>query len=765
MDRKTIVGYSDKISVRPGEKLTVMVSSDEGRDFEARLVRLIHGDTNPEGPGYRDEAVACDADGRHPGRRQQTLIGGCAVVPSGPRFAALASFTVQAMIWPTTPGKGAQSILSLWDGGRWAGFILGIDGSGALALTMGDGSGTVETVSSGVPLLEREWYMAAAGYDAATGRVWLLQEPMVRYAHVEHGAEVERAVGLKPGPFTAPFVMAAHYVEARGDRIVTAGHYNGKIDGPALAAAVLSRVEMEQLRAGLISEAVRPVLVARWEFGRDIDSERVRDIGPNRLDGETVNLPARGMKGWNWSGRAQSWRDAPEEYGAIHFHDDDLYDAGWEPSFTLTVPEMARSGLYAVHLSTGAGEADEDHVPFVVRPRRGEENKIAFLVPTASYMAYANDRNALGLLTQLVIGRLVTLQPQDLFLNDHPEFAASLYDTHSDGSGVCYSSRLRPIVNMRPKYPSWLGAKGSGLWQFNADTHIIAWLEAKGYAYDCISDEDLHHEGLDALRPYRVVITGSHPEYWSLPMWDALEAWKRLGGRLMYLGANGWYWRIAYHPSKPGVIEVRRAEDGIRTWAAEPGEYYHSFTGEYGGLWRRNGRPPQLMAGVGFTAQGFDVCSYYRRKPGSHDPRAAFIFEGVEDEIIGDFGLVGGGAAGLELDRADRALGTPPDALVLASSEDHTDVYVVVTEEILVNHPAMGGQENELVRADLVFYETPAGGAVFSTGSIAWAGSLSHNNYDNNVARITGNVLDRFLDPTPFGPGSTPRQSRKNSAT
>jgi N,N-dimethylformamidase len=39
---------------------------------------------------------------------------------------------------------------------------------------------------------------------------------------------------------------------------------------------------------------------------------------------------------------------------------------------------------------------------------------------------------------------------------------------------------------------------------------------------------------------------------------------------------------------------------------------------------------------------------------------------------------------------------------------------------------------------------------VFSTGSIAWCGSLSHNGYANNVARITGNVLRRFLDPTPF---------------
>jgi N,N-dimethylformamidase len=62
----------------------------------------------------------------------------------------------------------------------------------------------------------------------------------------------------------------------------------------------------------------------------------------------------------------------------------------------------------------------------------------------------------------------------------------------------------------------------------------------------------------------------------------------------------------------------------------------------------------------------------------------------------------------------------------------------------------MCGGEHPLVRADMVFYETPAGGAVFSTSSIAWSGSLSYNDYDNNVARITGNVLDRFLEETRF---------------
>ena len=71
-------------------------------------------------------------------------------------------------------------------------------------------------------------------------------------------------------------------------------------------------------------------------------------------------------------------------------------------------------------------------------------------------------------------------------------------------------------------------------------------------------------------------------------------------------------------------------------------------------------------------------------------------------------------------------------------------------EDIPLNYPGTGGAESPLVRADLVFFETAEGGAVFSTGSIAWAASLAHNDYNNNVSRITENVLRRFLDDTPF---------------
>ena len=121
------------------------------------------------------------------------------------------------------------------------------------------------------------------------------------------------------------------------------------------------------------------------------------------------------------------------------------------------------------------------------------------------------------------------------------------------------------------------------------------------------------------------------------------------------------------------------------------------------------------------------------------------------DEPIGDFGLVLGGAGGLEVDRVDEALGTPPHALVLATSNGFSDIYQHAVEEIVSMNPGQGGAENPLVRADMVYMEGPNGGAVFSVGSISWCGSLSHNGYDNNVSRITGNVLRRFSSEEPVG--------------
>jgi N,N-dimethylformamidase len=452
------------------------------------------------------------------------------------------------------------------------------------------------------------------------------------------------------------------------------------------------------------------------------------------------------MTGWNWEGIEEVFRHAPEQYGAIHFHEDDLEDCGWETDVALTVPGDLRSGVYALRLVQGEAE---DWVPFFVLPPRGSATaKALFLVPTASYLAYANEHIVHDVpVAQAILGHTSVIAEQDFYLYGHSELGLSTYDAHTDGSGVHFSSALRPIINMRPKFRM---APGS-VWQFPADLHLVDWLDAMGIEYDVATDRELHDEGPALLERYNVVFTGSHPEYYSREMLDAWETYLAGGGRGMYLGSNGFYWIIAWHPEKPGLMEVRKGEYGSRAWQARPGEYSMQLNGERSGLWRGRARAPQKVFATGFTAEGFDHSSYYVQLPDTRDPACAFIMEGIgPDEKIGDFGLAGGGAAGYELDRYDLLLGTPPSTRLLAYSEGHSDNYPHVVEEIYFNYPGMGGTADFQVRADITYFTTRNGGAVFSTSSISWCGSLSHNGYDNNVSRMTANVLRRFMEDEPL---------------
>ena len=119
---------------------------------------------------------------------------------------------------------------------------------------------------------------------------------------------------------------------------------------------------------------------------------------------------------------------------------------------------------------------------FAVRPKKGVRHRRALLpLPTASYLAYANHRLGIDVPgTEIGMGRLVEMERHHVFLQEHPEFGFSFYEVHADGSGVFYSSRNRPIVDMQPRIKGFLGGLGSNLWQFNADTHITGWLDHMG---------------------------------------------------------------------------------------------------------------------------------------------------------------------------------------------------------------------------------------------------------------------------------------------
>ncbi len=523
---------------------------------------------------------------------------------------------------------------------------------------------------------------------------------------------------------------------------IVRGGFSGKLALPAVYEGLLDEADVTALAGSGAQPAVPDGLLAWWDLSRRMGDFGIEGGTATSPDGVLVNGPTRGVTAHNWDGSCYEWRHAPSLYGAVHFHDDDVDDAGWAPTCSVTLDDDLPSGVYALRLRAGAVE---DHVPFFVGARAGHEQDVALVLPTASYMAYANEHSSTLESVQALAGHTPAVQPMDMLLMEHPEFGLSMYDHHGDGSGVSLSSRRRPIVGMRPRHRYNL----LGTWQFPSDLYLVDWLQHRGHGFDILTDDDLHRDGLAALQPYKVVLTGTHPEYTSERMLDAYEGYVAGGGNVMYMGGNGFYWVVSFHPEHPWLMEVRRGETGVRAWTGEPGETTHSTTGEKGGLWRFRGRPPQKLFGTGFTSEGYGGAFPYRRMPDSRRPEMAWVFAGVDfDEPIGDFGLVGGGAAGQEIDRADVALGTPPQTYLLASAQELNDSYLTVPEDSGSIMAGAGGTENPNVRADMTLYRTRDGGGVFATSSIAWSGALSHADYANNIAKITGNVLDRFRGHT-----------------
>jgi N,N-dimethylformamidase len=764
-----ITAYADKWSVQQGESIKFYVNCDGPERYHAQLVRLIHGDTNPAGPGFKAVELDAPVNGAHDGRRQVVHSGSYVVVPDR-RPLRVESFTLQCWIWPTMPTKvdgywkpGPQALIAKWSENR--GFGLFLNEEGAVELRVNG-----ERLSNGVPVRDRAWHFIAATFDE-TGRAVLYHEPQIRYALDPQIEPAEATLNTSIEHSDIPLVIAG-YVDRRDtgplgrssvpEGVIVGGHYNGKIDSPRLCNRALERLQIEQMKQGARPELderrgpgptgeLSTCMVASWDFSDGISTRRATDRGPYKLHGEVVNLPTRAMTGYNWRGVETNWQHAHNEYGAIHFHDDDLDDARWDVDFELDVPDDLRSAVYAMRLTSDEG--DEDYVPFFVRPPLGAYTaKIAVIMSTIDYMAYANEHlaaNAAG--AELLVYRIPIMQAQNMFLAEHREYGGSIYDTHTDGSGLCLSSRLRPVLSFRPKYDHFLT---QAPWQFPADLHLIDWLTEMGYEFDVITDEDISYDGLERIEGYNVLITGSHPEHKDGPYLDAIHAYKERGGRFMYMGADGFYWIHTFHPAygRGEVTEMRRCESGIRTWRADPGEYHHQANGQLGGMWRFVGRYLHAVAGTGMSSEGFDISSYYTRTPESNDPRIAWAFEGIDyDERIGDFGLVGGGAAGTELDIVDTTLASPPHTLVVGTSAGrHTEGYLLVMEDFGFNQQGLTGTEHPRVRADLGYHETPNGGACFAFSSISYCGSLSHNNYDNNISRLTKNVLDRFSQDGPL---------------
>ncbi|GAB2177909.1 hypothetical protein DLREEDagr8_34670 [Dongia sp. agr-C8] len=459
-------------------------------------------------------------------------------------------------------------------------------------------------------------------------------------------------------------------------------------------------------------------VAAAWRFppvGRPTQLAPVEGAGILEIH----NAPSFGLRSPRWDGSVLDPRLDPAHYDAVALHDDDLAEAGWPETHRVAVPDSAQSGIYAIEVVTAT---QMTRWPFFVTPKRWQA-ELAFLVPTFTYLAYADER--------LPPERFPWVCDDAGHRFARANALTSLYDTHNDGSGVSLASFHRPLATLRDDYNYPLCGAPHLL---PVDLHLLRFLHAQGIRVDLLTDADLDRGGLAQLQGYRGLITGSHPEYWTAAMRDALDGFRDAGGHIAYLGGNGGYWVTAFDGD---TIEVRRGLAGIRTWNSEPGETHLAMTGEPGGLWRHRGRAEHRLLGTGLQAMGFSRAQPFHRTPESYAPDLAWLFDGVGDGPIGTDGLVLGGAAGYEIDARSLRWNTPAQTRLLAVADGFDAGYVVdgdATEDGLPM-PARG---------EMTLGESRSGGLVFAASSVSWCGALPQGGSMNAVGRITMNLLRRI---------------------
>lgn len=738
--RVPLVGYTDRLSARAGETIQFKLSA-EGHDrrnparVKSWLTHCISADPNPAGPGiiersaerwYRAEEFSAT--------EQAVLAGSYGISRVISLTPGATEIRLQVTLWPTLFSGSEQCVLS------FGALSVCINGDNTLSCKVGK-----QALSLYGPLALRQWIRVDVRLQrkGSEFEIRLRQEVVTAHessatstvTHESDGDNNWRSKSIRPAETTATisatcvddiiaspheFVVAAQLVDG-----IVCHHFNGKLEAPSLHAA---------------NKPQKRELCLSWDLAGDMQSCRIPDQQNLETPLVLKNYPARAMAGSRWNGDEMCWRHAPSQYAAIHFHEDDIVDFEWQTTFSYTLPEGIPSGVYLMHVSDGT---HEDAMPFFVCAPKGEPgHRICMLVPAFTYAIYGN--HARPDWKPAWQHRVEQWKAYPYNPAQYPGYGLSTYNYHTDGSGICHASHTRPLFNLRPGYVTFGESNCSGLRHFPADSHLWAWLNAMDLGFDVVTDRELHDEGAQCISGYDVLLTSSHPEYHTARTLDALQQYRDQGGHLSYLGGNGFYWRIGIHSEQADVLEIRRAEAGIRAWASEPGEYYQAFDGQYGGLWRRNGRPPQKLCGLGFSAQGEFNGSYYRRN--NREPAFDWIFNGIDTDILGDFGLSGGGAAGFELDRADTHLGTPPEATILATSENHGADFILVPEEMLTHLTTLPGPPTrELLHANIIWFDVPGGGSVFAVGSITFCGSLPHNQFDNPISRLLLNVVHHVL--------------------
>ena len=304
------------------------------------------------------------------------------------------------------------------------------------------------------------------------------------------------------------------------------------------------------------------------------------------------------------------------------------------------------SGLYYALVKTADGR--RGYAPFVVRPAAPGPRRVAVVLPTHTWQAYNYfDRNRDGWADTWYAGTTDRIQLDRPYLN----------------RGV------------PPRFRAY-------------DLPFLRWLHARDKQPDFYAEDDLEHfaSGSALREAYDLVVFPGHSEYVTRHAYDLIENFRDLGGNLMFLSANSFFWKVR----KRGSHLERIA------------------------LWRDKRRPEAALIGTQYLANDDGSLQDAFRVTGAD--LAPWAFEGT--------GLTNGsvfGQYGIEIDQT--TTNSPAGTIVLARIPD-----------------LFGPGKT----AEMTYYETPAGACVFSAGVLAFGIRAVR---DAAVAAILDNVWNRLSQP------------------
>jgi N,N-dimethylformamidase beta subunit-like, C-terminal len=303
------------------------------------------------------------------------------------------------------------------------------------------------------------------------------------------------------------------------------------------------------------------------------------------------------------------------------------------------------SGLYFAKLTAPDGVG---FAPFVVRPRRLGEHRVLVVLPTYTWQAY------------------------------------NFRDDDGDGKGdTWYANWSRHTASLARPFL----ARGVPPHFYRYDLPFLQWLARTHRAVDLFADSDLGSVGTgdELAAAYDLIVFPGHHEYVTTHEYDVVERYRDLGGNLMFLSANNFFWKVTLR----GNTMTRVAQ------------------------WRDLGRPESALVGVQFI--GTDG-GYHRGPWLVRDASPDWPFAGTGLSKGAEFG-----DAGIEI--------------------DHTTASSPRGLRVLAELPHLFGAR---FTAQMTYYETETGAKVFAAGAFSVATSA----FDPTIARLLANLWQRLAHDT-----------------